>query len=165
MKLSTRVEQEFARSPDEVFDLIVDPLRFPEWLKDVGPIPGVVRAEPMGEGPQKVGSKRRIETSDGGAVVEEVFALDRPRHHRYRWEKPKFPFSLIVKSGEGDWHFHPAGRGTRVEWEYTFELTSPLMYLTAKLVVVLFRRWMRVNLARVEDVLGRSRGADAQPRG
>jgi uncharacterized protein YndB with AHSA1/START domain len=163
MNVRTRAEIHVARSPEEVFDFVVEPSHFPRWLRTVAPIPGVTEVEPLDPGPQRVGSRRRITTSDGGVVVEEVLALDRPERHGYRWKKPKLPFSLLVKSGEGSWRFTPEKGGTRVEWTYTFELTTPLVYLHAKLVVLAFRRWMQRNLARIEREIDRT-ARDESPR-
>ena len=72
----------------------------------------------------------------------------------YRWLKPPaFPFSLIVRHGEGDWHFSAANGGTRIDWEYTFELTSPLAWPLAAAVMLIFRRWMQRALLRARSVL------------
>ncbi len=153
MDVRTRATIEIARSPEEVFDFVADPSHFARWLRPLAPIPGVRSTEAIGEGAQRVGSRRRIAMTDGAILIEEVLVLDRPHRHAYRWEKPKLPFSLLVKSGRGDWTFAPSGTHTRVEWTYTFELTTPLAYLPGRLVVLAFRRWMRRNLARIEREL------------
>lgn len=153
MNVSTRATIEIAGSPEEVFDFVADPFLLARWLRELAPIPGVKAAEAIGERAQRVGSRRRIAMTDGAVLIEEVLVLDRPHRHAYRWEKPKLPFSLLVRSGRGDWTFAPSAAGTRVEWTYTFELTTPLVYLPGRLVVLAFNRWMRRNLARVEPEL------------
>ena len=55
----------------------------------------------------------------------------------------------LVRRGEASWTFAPEGDGTRVVWHYTFELTSPLAYPVAALVMILFRRWMASGLERL----------------
>jgi hypothetical protein len=92
--------------------------------------------------------------TDGSVVREEVLAWERPSRHRYRWlDPPAFPFSLLVRSGEGDWRFAPADGGTRIEWVYTFELTSPLVSPLAAALMPVFRRWMQRALLCARSVL------------
>src|SRR5688572_9277638 len=123
MKLTTRATIEIPRPPEAVFDVATDHGRLPGIMKKTGPIPGVVSIEP------EAGAKRAVKMSDGSVMREEITASDRPHSYRYRWlNPPAAPFSLLVRSGESDWRFAAAGAGTRVEWTYTFGLTSPLAY-------------------------------------
>ena len=154
MKLSARAAVEIPRPVGEVFDFATSCQGFPRFIHALGPIPGIARAEMVGVPAPKAGAERRIHMTDGSVVAEEVLAYDRPSRHRYRWlEPPAFPFSLIVRGGEGDWRFTAAGGGTMVEWVYAFELTSPLAWPLAAAVVVVFRRWMQRALLRARSVL------------
>lgn len=150
MKLSTRARVHVPRSPEQVFDIAVREL--PALLQKYGPIPGVDHIE-MLEGAQPVtGARRRVTMTDGSVIQEEILELTRPRRHNYRWlNKPKFPFSLIVKTAEADWVFTPESGGTTVEWTYTFTLTTPLVWPQARLAVALFKRWMQKALDRLRD--------------
>jgi hypothetical protein len=157
MKLSVQAAVEVPRSAEEVFDFATSCEGFPRFIHPLGPIPGIARAEMLGAAAPKPGAQRRIHMTDGSVVDEEVLAYDRPLRHRYRWlEPPAFPFSLIVRRGEGDWHFSRTGGGTRVEWDYHFDLTSPLVWPLAKALMAIFRRWMQQALLRARGVLAPS---------
>jgi uncharacterized protein YndB with AHSA1/START domain len=144
MKLSTRASVEVSRPPEAVFDVATDPARIPGLMKKLGPIPGVLGIDP------ETGSTRAVRMSDGSTMREEVTVADRPRDYRYRWlNPPKAPFSLLVRGGAADWSFRPNRGGTTVDWTYTFELTTPLVYPLAAPVILLFNRWMRAALAEL----------------
>ena len=154
MRLSAHADVEIPRPAEAVFDFATSCEGFPRFILPFGPIPGIARAEMLGAAEPKAGAERRIHMSDGSIVDEEVLAYDRPSRHRYRWLKPPaFPFSLIVRSGEGDWRFHAVSGGTRVEWDYAFELTSPLAWPLAAALMGIFRRWMQRALGRARSVL------------
>jgi uncharacterized protein YndB with AHSA1/START domain len=157
MQLATRAEIEIARSPGEVFDLAASCDGFPRFLHPLGPVPGVAGAEMLDASAPKPGARRRVRMTDGSTMDEELLAFERPTRHRYRWAHPPAPpFSLLVRGGEGDWTFSPAGDGTRIAWDYRFELTTPLVYPLAAVVVLLFRRWMAGGLGRLRTLLTRA---------
>jgi uncharacterized protein YndB with AHSA1/START domain len=143
MEIDTLAVQEFAAPIETVFDRAVDHRQFSRFMKKTGPIPGIADAEIEGGKPPAVGAHRRVKMTDGSVMMEEILALDRPSRHQYRWlNRPAFPFSLLVRGAEATWTFVPAGNGSRIEWRYRFELTSPLVYPLAAPVVAIFRRWM-----------------------
>lgn len=150
MKLSTRAAIDVPRPVEEVFDLAVSCAGLERLLRPVGPIPGVARAE-LADGKKLASGVRRFVTMTDGSVMEEaVTAFERPKQHAYRWvNRPALPFSLIVRTGWAVWAFSPSASGTHVEWSYTLELTTPLVYPLARLVEVLFRRWMKRGLERL----------------
>ena len=157
MNVSAHASVEIPRPAAEVFDLTTSCEDLPRFMHAFGPIPGVARAEMVGGAAPKTGTERRVHMTDGSVVGEELLAYERPTRHRYRWlEPPAFPFSLLVRSGEGDWRFSPTNGGTRIEWDYRFELTSPLVWPLALPVTFLFRRWMRGALLRARSLLAPS---------
>jgi hypothetical protein len=154
LEISTRTEIHVPRPAEVVFDRAVACETFPRILRPLGPIPGVARAELPGGGEAKPGARRRIELTDGSAIGEEILALERPRQHTYRWlDPPAMPLALLVRRGTGDWTFTPEAGGTRIVWAYRFELSSPLAWPAAVLVVRLFRRWMAQGLAALRELL------------
>src|SRR5262245_9170014 len=156
MRVETSASTEVPRPLEATFDFATAADSFAKVLHPLGPIPGIRGAEIVGGGEAKTGCRRLIYMSDGSTVDEELLAYDRPKRHRYRWaSKPAFPFSLLVKAGEGDWHFSPEGAGTRIDWTYRFELTTPLVYPLGVLIVGLFRRWMEAGLAAIRVELSR----------
>jgi hypothetical protein len=157
MQIRVAAAVEVERPPGEVYDFAVAEASFPRLVHALGPIPGIVRVEMEGGRPLERGAHRRVTMSDGSEVLEEVLDAERPRRHRYRWLRPPAPpFNLLVRTGEGDWRFSPAGGGTRVDWTYTFDLTSPLVYPLAAAALALFRRWMQRALDRIPGELQRA---------
>ena len=89
--------------------------------------------------------------TDGTVLEEVILDYDPPARHRYRWVGgAKFPFSLLVHSGTGNWEFTEVETGTtQIVWSYTIELTSPLAYPLALPIVWLFRGWLQQGLDAV----------------
>jgi hypothetical protein len=88
--------------------------------------------------------------TDGSVLEEVILDYDPPRRHRYGWSGgAKFPFSLLVRSGTGNWEFTEVDGGTRIVWSYTFGLTSPLAYPLAVPIVRLFKGWLQQGLDAV----------------
>lgn len=154
MKLHPRATVSIPRSVEDVFDLGVACDAMPRFLRPVGPIPGVDSATMHDGAALAAGARRRVVMTDQSVVEEEIVALERPRRHAYRWVNPPAPpFSLLVRGGEADWTFAKEGGGTRVEWVYALELTTPLVYPLAALVAILFRRWMQRGLEELRTAL------------
>lgn len=157
MKLDTRATVHVQRPPEEVFDFAVANQSLPRLLLPFGPIPGVTAVELIEGSELRAGGRRRVSMTDGSAMIEEILALDRPLRHEYRWtHPPPAPFSLLIRSGHAVWDFAPERGGTRVEWRYTFELTSPLALPLAAPAVALFRRWMGRALERIPGAIATS---------
>jgi hypothetical protein len=155
VKLQTHADILVPKTPEEVFDFATADGAFEKVLRPFGPIPGIMSVAVDGGGPQVTGTKRHVTMTDHSVLGEEVLVLDRPREHRYRWlNRPAPPFSYLVKGGEARWTFHPAGAGTRILWDYTFDLTSPVAYPAMVLVTLFFRRWMKQGLENVRIGLG-----------
>jgi hypothetical protein len=145
------------RPVDEVYDFAVAADNFPRLLRALGPIPGIALITMEDGRPLEDGAQRSVTMSDGSVVRELIVAAHRPSRHCYRWtEPPAAPFNLLVRPAEGDWRFHPTGRGTRIDWVYTFDLTTPLAAPLAALVLLLFRRWMQHGLDRIPGEMARA---------
>jgi len=147
MDISTSTSVLVPRPRGEVFDFVITNETMERTLRPRGPVAGVAKAE-MFEGQALAeGSWRRITMTDGAVLEEIILDHDPPRKHRYRWTgglKP--PFSFLVRSGTGCFDFTEADGGTRIEWSYVFELTSPLAYPLAFVIVPLFRGWLTQGL-------------------
>lgn len=155
MLLRTGASIELPLRPQEAFDLITGPdalARLPEVWLGYGPIPRIVKAEMVGGAPMRVGAVRRVWTADGSVTDEEIREHARPARHAYRLVAGlRPPLSFFVRWNEGDWTFTPTAEGTRIDWRYTWELTSPLVFpVMGPLVLVFFRRAMEDCLARVK---------------
>lgn len=154
MKLTARASVEIPKPVEQVFDFATSCEGFPRFIWAYGPIPGITRAEMVDMQTPQAGAKRHIYLTDGNVVEEELLAYDRPSRHRYRWLKPPaFPFSLIVRTAQGDWRFTATDAATRIDWEYSLELTSALALPLAAPLMLVFRRWMQRTLRRARTVL------------
>jgi uncharacterized protein YndB with AHSA1/START domain len=156
VELVTRASTVVPRPIDAVFDFATDPTKLSSFMKPLLPIPGVQQVTVDGDGVSRAGARRRVGMSDGSVMGEEILALDRPRAHAYRWlNPPKAPFSLLVRGATAEWTFAPEGGGTRIDWVYTFQLTTPLIYPLAALVLARFRGWMSAALRGIDGAMRR----------
>lgn len=150
--ISTSVSVLVPRPREEVFAVATDSTNASRTIRSRGPFAGITKVE-MHEGHTlATGARRRIYMTDGAVLEEVILDYDPPRRHRYGWSAgAKFPFSLLVRSGAGNWEFTEAEGGTQIVWSYTFELTSPLAYPFAMPIVRLFKGWMQQGLDAVRD--------------
>jgi ribosome-associated toxin RatA of RatAB toxin-antitoxin module len=155
MHLDAKLELSVAYSPEQVFDLVGDHRNFPRTVAKTLLVPGVVRSDVLpGSAESGVGSRRRLTLTDGTFMDEEVTAFVRPVEHSYRWLKPPpMPIALIVRSAEGSWRFTPDAVGTRIDWRYRFQLSSPLVLPLALPLVAAFRSWMHQSAECVQALL------------
>lgn len=156
MQISVVAAVDVARPPDAVYDFAVADENLPRLLHAFGPIPGIARIQMQGGRPLEKGARRTVWMTDRSEVLEEIVAAERGRRHCYRWlGPPAAPFNLLVTTAEGDWRFTPRGAGTRIEWTYTFTLSTPLVYPFAALLMTVFRRWMQRGLDRIPEEMAR----------
>ena len=153
--LKTSMSIDIARGPEQVFDFIIHLDSPAKTFRGYGPIPAVERTEVVGGGPLVEGAVCRIISNDGSAAERLITVVDRPTRHAYKLQGSfRAPISYLVKSGVGEWRFAPIAGGTRVVWEYAFDLTGlwawPMAYLLMTLTV---RRAMRDCLALTKQCL------------
>jgi hypothetical protein len=153
MIVSTDAAAKIRATPERVFDVANDLENIAQAFVGYGPIPGTVRAEVIGGGVLAQGTSRRVYTSDGHDVVEEMLVFDRASAVAYRLTGISAPFSLLVRFARADWKFTETPDGTDVHWNYAFTLTSPLAWpLAGPLLQVVFRRWMRGCLTAIASI-------------
>jgi carbon monoxide dehydrogenase subunit G len=143
VKLSERIEIE--KPPAIVFDAAAgDYAAFAAFFPGYGVIPRINKIQLELGTRLEEGSVRLIHNSDGSVLRESVEVLRRPTAHVYVLSGFVFPFSLLVRKATGSWVFEPAGQGTRVVWNYDFELTSFLAWpVAAPVILIFFRGAMR----------------------
>ncbi|MGB8224471.1 MAG: SRPBCC family protein [Polyangiales bacterium] len=151
---STSTSIVIPRPRDEVFAFATDSANAPRTIRPRGPFAGISKIE-MYEGQSLAkGSKRRIFMTDGAVLDEVILDYDPPVRYGYGWTggvKP--PFSLLVRSGGGNWDFTETEGGTRIVWTYTFDLTSPLAYPLAMPILWLFKGWLQQGLDAIRAEL------------
>ena len=60
---------------------------------------------------------------------------------------------MIIRGAEADWRLSASGQGTRIDWDYAFELSSPLVAPLGWLVLRLFERFMQRGLVEVQKAV------------
>ncbi|WP_293349629.1 MULTISPECIES: SRPBCC family protein [unclassified Microcoleus] len=139
MLVKTNALVEIPASPEIVFDFVTSLSNLPKVFRGFGPIPAIVKAEMADGGEMREGGVRRIENSDGSVIDEEMISFQKPERQSYRLVRGfKFPISLLIESGGGDWKFTATEKGTRIDWEFYFMLTSPVLYPVGLLLVQVF---------------------------
>jgi coenzyme Q-binding protein COQ10 len=129
--------------PDQLFDLVADVARYPEFL------------------PWCLGAKLRTRTQDelvadltiGFGPFHESFtsrvSLERPGRIRVRYENG--PFRYL----NNEWNFHPDPRGCRVEFFVDFEFRSRLLQAAIGAVFnEAVRRMVNAFMIRARAVYG-----------
>lgn len=143
---------------EAVFDHACEGATLAKLLTGWGPVPATTSIELLdGATTTAVGVKRRVHTSDGAALEEEVLAFDRPHRHTYRlYGNFRGPAKLLVREGQGDWTFASLGpNSTRVVWRYHFELRSPLLWPAGfAMIRVAFAGMMRAGLRNLAAAFG-----------
>jgi Polyketide cyclase / dehydrase and lipid transport len=138
-----------------VFDYATDPATLAKVFVGYGAIPAITRAEMVDGALPERGAKRLVVNSDGSQLIEEILAFDRPRQHSYRIVSGlRMPFSLLIRSGDGDWRFFEDKGSTEVRWDYAFELTSVVAWpAAAALMRLQFVHAMQRALNRIRTHL------------
>lgn len=135
---------------EAVFDHACDAAKLCKLLIGWGPVPATTSIELLDDATQPaVGVRRRVRTSDGGELEEEILAFERPRQHSYRlYGEFKGLAKILVREGRADWRFEAVGeRETRVHWRYEFELRSVLaLPLAIPMMKVAFAGMQRSTL-------------------
>lgn len=142
-----------APAPAFALALALDTAAFPAWFRGKGLVPAVERVTRLDSGPLQVGSRRRVESSDGNSVEEVVLELTPPQRHRYQVSGFAAPFSWWVSAAEADWHWRPQGSGVEVCWRYRFFTRS---WLAQRIVGFIARRHFAAAMQSCLDALAAS---------
>jgi Polyketide cyclase / dehydrase and lipid transport len=153
MRLNTSATIDIAQPRDTVFDFACACETYVKLFRPRGSIAGVASAQIL-DGALRAGARRRMTLTDGAVIDEDVVAFDRPTRHTYRWTGGlRAPARFLVRGGEGDWTFVEHSGKTRIDWNYAFDLTTPLVYPAAILMLGQFRRWMEQQLGAISASL------------
>ncbi|MEQ1564705.1 MAG: SRPBCC family protein [Myxococcota bacterium] len=144
MFIDSTAQATIASEPEVVWDWTWDPRN--RWFPGAGPVAAIERVE-LDE--LKVGATRTVYTADGATLTETLLEVERGRRHRYRLTGLRPPFAWLVRAGDATWDYTGRDGATHVCWTYRFELTSPLAWPLARLVVVWFGVAQRRALARI----------------
>lgn len=151
MRIATTVSRDISAPLEKVFDIANDVGGVSDLFVGWGPIPAVTAARIDGGGAIGAGKLRLVETSDGATVREPITVFERPSRVEYSLQGVPAPFSFLVREGHARWHYRQVEGGTRVEWEYAFDITGALAWPIAfPLIRVIWRRMMERVLTRLD---------------
>lgn len=134
------------RPIEEVFAVLTDPTRSPEWSKHS------VRGELLTEGPPRVGSRRRTVVKGFGGIgtmesVFEVTEIDPLRAVALRQVSASWG-----GTGSTRYTFTPTEDGTRVDWTWELNATG-LMKLLMGPMLALTRRMFQADLENLKKLM------------
>jgi uncharacterized protein YndB with AHSA1/START domain len=134
------------RPLEEVFAVLTDPTRSPEWSKHS------IRGELLTEGPPRVGSRRRTVVKGFGGIgtmesVFEVTEIDPLRAVGLRQVSASWG-----GTGSTRYTFTPVDGGTRVDWAWELNPTG-LMGLVMGPMLPLIRRMFQSDLENLKGLM------------
>ena len=124
-KLHYRIERTCAATPQQVYDVLLDVERWPDWM------PGVRTAgwERHGAPGSGVGGIRRF-GAPGMSAREEIVAAEPGRHQSYTALS-----GLPVKDYRADVYLDERPGGSQITWKASFDSRIPLMCRVLQLVM------------------------------
>jgi uncharacterized protein YndB with AHSA1/START domain len=142
------LHERIERPPEEVFDLLADMARAPEWL------PEIVRVEPVSDSPLAPGSRvretRRVMGREATAELE-IVAAERPSH---------WAVSNTTSGVETIYRYRliPIEGGTDIELACTVEGRG-VRKLSASLLATMMKRQDRAHLTKLKHAVEGSAAA------
>ncbi len=125
-----RVEQSRAIpvTPTQAYRGIIDMDPTVVFKRRYGPIPPItgVGGRDGGNWAGTVGQTRSFALGGGGSITETVVSVDEPREWNYVITDFVGPLGALLTRIDGQFHFAPAGTGTRVTWRYVMHPRSRL---------------------------------------
>jgi carbon monoxide dehydrogenase subunit G len=163
MKIKTSVQISIDADTERVFDCSIDCQNLPKFFTGYQSIPAIASARTTDGLPLHEGSTRIVNNSDSSSVEEVIATLKRPEVQEYKLIKGfKPPFAWLVRSASGKWLYEAKDSGTRITWQFEFEMQNPFAYLVFRAVVKRsFQEAQRICLENVKRFVetGVCRGA------
>ena len=145
------------RPIEDVFSVLTDPTRSPEWSKHS------IRGELLTEGPPRVGSRRRtvVKGFAGIGTMESVFEVTEVEPLR----------SVALKQVSASWGgsgatrytFTPVEGGTRVDWTWELSPNGPMKLLLGGPAMAMTRRIFQSDLENLKALMEAGRITAAAP--
>lgn len=136
MQIQTNAQVTVNAGIEAVFDASTDCQNLPKFFTGYKGIPAIVSAKTIDGLPLHEGSIRIVDNSDGSSIEEAIVSLKRPDTQEYKLVKGfKPPFSWLVRTASGKWSYETLEAGTRVTWNFYFEIPNILAYLIFSLVI------------------------------
>lgn len=131
-----------ARSPKSPRELCAEFLDTDRWTEFEGYLflPGVRRAEVETRTPVMVGTRIRVQNTDGSAHLEEIIEWDAPRRIAVKFGEFQPPLSHLATHFIEAWDFRETGAGTHVVRTMRMYPKSVFGWLALRLVAILMKR-------------------------
>lgn len=152
MNIKTSVQISIEADTERVFDCSINCQNLPKFFTGYQSIPAIISAKTTDGLPLHEGSTRIVNNSDGSFVEEVIVTLKRPHIQEYKLLKGfKPPFAWLVRSASGKWLYEAKDSGTRITWQFEFEMQNPFAYLLFRAVVKRpFQEAQRICLENVK---------------
>ncbi len=132
--------------PNEIAEQVLDITNWPDF-EGYGPLPGIKSAEFEVRTPEIVGSRIRVENTDGSSHVEEIVEWESERSLRLNMAEFSAPLSRLATDIGETWEFERAGDTTNVVRSFQLHarsaLTRPFLWLISKLLKRAIDRHLR----------------------
>ena len=135
--------------PEWIAEQILDLARWPEF-EGYGPLPGIRMAEFEARTDDVVGTRIRVENTDGTRHVEEILTWQPTTCLRLRLADFSPPLSRIADHFIESWHFERTGDETRAVRSFELHARSALTRPLLVLIRPLLRRAIERHLSRIK---------------
>ena len=132
-------EQLFEGAPSSVWPIVLDDAALVAAFRGAGPIPALVEVVRDTEA-FEVGMERTVHSADGSTARERMLVIEAPTRQVYELFGFSGVFRFLVRRGTSEWVLTEVQGGTLVTWDYTFELTTPLVWPIVRALMPFFER-------------------------
>jgi hypothetical protein len=133
-------------APSEIAAQILDVSNWTDF-RGYGPLPGIKSAEFESRTPEAVGSRIRVQNTDGSTHVEEITEWLPESRLALRMQEFSAPLSRLATGIDETWEFERTNGGTKVVRSFQMHarsaLTRPLLWLISKLLQRAIARHLR----------------------
>ena len=123
--------------PEEIAEQILDVTNWTDF-RGYGPLPGIISAKFEVKTPDVVGSRIRVQNTDGSSHVEEITGWDLPTSLQLRMAEFSVPLTWLATGIDETWEFNRLNDSTHIVRSFRLHarsaLTRPLLWLISKLL-------------------------------
>ena len=138
--------------PEQVARQILDLDQWPGF-RGFGPLSGIRAASFEARTPEVVGTRIRVENTDGSTHVEEVVEWEPGRRIRLRMGEFTPPLSRLASGFDETWEFAPSGPETYVVRSFEMHPRSAWTRPALWLISILLERAIARHLRQMKDAL------------
>ncbi len=142
--IEIRVNGHARESSQEICTALLDMARWSEF-KGYSFLPGVARADFESKTPEVVGSRIRVQNTDGSGHVEEIIAWDTNNGVALKFQDFTSPLKHLASHFIEAWVFRPAATGTNISRSMAMYPKGPLGWLVLFPISRLMKRALELN--------------------